>query len=53
VFGAALYHDMLNVSWQLFPNGGSHYDPRVSGLVAAAVAALIAVPALRRQRPVM
>ena len=48
VFGAALYHDMLNVSWQLFPNGGSHYDPRVSGLVIAAVAALVAVPALRR-----
>jgi membrane protease YdiL (CAAX protease family) len=49
VFGAALYHDMLNVSWQLFPNGGSHYDPRVSGLVIAAVAALVAAPALRRQ----
>lgn len=51
VFGAALYHDMLNVSWQLFPNGGSHYDPRVSGLVTAAVAAFMAVPALRRQPP--
>ena len=49
VFAAALYHDMLNVSWQLFPNEGSHYDPRVSGLVIAAVAALVAVPALRRQ----
>ena len=51
VFGAALYHDMLNVCWQLFPNGGSHYDPRVSGLVIAAVAAFIAAPALRERAP--
>jgi membrane protease YdiL (CAAX protease family) len=53
VFAAALYHDMLNVSWQLFPNGGSHYDPRVSAAVIAAVAAGVAVPALRRRPAVM
>jgi hypothetical protein len=49
VFGAALYHDMLNVSWQLFPSSGSHYDPQVSGVVTAVVAAVVAVPALRRR----
>jgi membrane protease YdiL (CAAX protease family) len=43
VFGAVLFHDMSNVSWQLFPTNGSHYDPRVSGLVLAVVAAIVTV----------
>ena len=43
VFAAALYHTMLNVSWQLFPNQGSHYDPRVSGVVVAIVATAVAM----------
>jgi uncharacterized protein len=34
VFGAALFHAMTNVSWQLFPNQGSHYDPRITGILA-------------------
>ena len=29
---------MANVSWQLFPNQGSHYDPQVTGLITALVA---------------
>ena len=33
LFGAALFHTMINVSWQLFPNQGSHYDPRIFGLI--------------------
>ncbi|NIM90139.1 MAG: CPBP family intramembrane metalloprotease [Candidatus Aminicenantes bacterium] len=33
VFAAALCHAMVNVSWQLFPNYGSHYDPRIIGLL--------------------
>ena len=48
VFAAAVYHAMSNVTWQLFPNGGSHYDPRVSGPLLAVVAALLARPAARR-----
>jgi membrane protease YdiL (CAAX protease family) len=40
VFAAALYHTMSNVSWQLFPNHGSHYDPRVTGPVIACMAAI-------------
>ena len=43
VFAAALYHAMLNVCWQLFPNRGSHYDSRVSGVVIALVATIVTV----------
>jgi hypothetical protein len=42
VFAAAMHHTMSNVTWQLFPNHGSHYDPRVSGAVFVSVAAIIA-----------
>lgn len=41
VFGAILFHAMTNVSWQLFPNDGSHYDPRITGLVATAIAVFV------------
>jgi membrane protease YdiL (CAAX protease family) len=34
LFGAGAFHAMINLSWQLFPNNGSHYDPRVFGLIA-------------------
>lgn len=43
VFAAALFHDTINLSWQLFPNNGSHYDPRISGLLMALVAVIIVV----------
>lgn len=38
VFGAALYHAMSNMCWQLYPERGSFFDPAVSGPVTAAVA---------------
>ncbi|WP_129645797.1 CPBP family intramembrane glutamic endopeptidase [Peristeroidobacter agariperforans] len=38
VFGVALFHSMTNVSWQMFPNHGSHYDPRIFGLILTVVA---------------
>lgn len=38
VFGAALLHAMTNVSWQMFPNHGSHYDPRINGIILVMVA---------------
>ena len=41
VLAAALFHASMNVAWQLFPDRGSHYDPRVSGPIMAAVAAVI------------
>ncbi|MGD2134375.1 MAG: hypothetical protein PVI23_16415 [Maricaulaceae bacterium] len=39
VFSAVLFHAMSNLAFFLFPNLGSHYDPRVTTpiLVAAAV----------------
>jgi uncharacterized protein len=43
VFAASLYHAMSNLCWQLFPNAGSHYDPRVTSPLIVAVAALVAV----------
>ena len=41
VFGAALFHAMTNVSWQLFPNHGSHYDPRITATVGAVIAVCV------------
>ena len=41
IFGAILFHAMTNLSWQLFPNNGSHYDPRITALIVTAVAALV------------
>jgi uncharacterized protein len=43
VFGATLFHAMTNVSWQLFPNNGSHYDPRVIGLLVTVLAVCVIV----------
>jgi membrane protease YdiL (CAAX protease family) len=43
VFGAALFHAMSNVSWQMFPNQGSHYDPRITGIILAIVAICVAI----------
>lgn len=43
VFGAALFHGMTNVSWQLFPNQGSHYDPRITGIILAIVAVCVTI----------
>lgn len=40
---AALFPAMINVTWQLFPINGSFYDPRVTGLIMAGVAALVVV----------
>lgn len=39
VFCAALFHAMSNVSFFLFPNGGSHYAPEVTFWVLAAASA--------------
>lgn len=41
VFAANLYHAADNVSWSLFPNVSSHYDPLVTGLINCALIAII------------
>ncbi len=43
VFVAVLFHAMINVTWQLFPINGSYYDPRVTGLISAAVAVIVVI----------
>jgi membrane protease YdiL (CAAX protease family) len=43
VFATALCHATLNVSAFLFPAYGSYYDPRITGLALAGVAATVAV----------
>ena len=43
VFAAILFHAMSNVSTFLFPNFGSHYDPRITGLIIAVVAVVVIV----------
>lgn len=50
VFGVAVFHAMSNVSWQMFPNQGSHYDPRVTGIIVASIAVLIVATSNRELR---
>lgn len=42
VFAAALFHMMINLTWQLFPVNGSYYDPAITGSITA-LAALIVI----------
>jgi membrane protease YdiL (CAAX protease family) len=41
VFGAALFHASFNTSWQMFPDRGSHYDPKITGLHFVVIAVLV------------
>jgi uncharacterized protein len=41
VFAAILVHTMDNVSWSLFPNYGSHYDPFVTSIITWLVAVIV------------
>jgi uncharacterized protein len=43
VFVAALFHTMINLTWQVFPINGSYYDPRVTGLITAIVAVVVVI----------
>jgi len=49
VFAAAVCHAMYNLSWQLFPNHGSHYDPRITGLIMTLAAVIVTVAGARRR----
>jgi len=46
VFAASVFHAMINLCWQLFPNNGSYYDPRVFSLITLCFAVFI--PTARR-----
>lgn len=41
VFAATVFHATINLSWQLSPVNGSYYDPRITGLMLAFVAAIV------------
>ncbi len=43
VFAIAVAHAMGNMSWQLFPNYGSHWDPRINGLIVVGVAVTVTI----------
>jgi membrane protease YdiL (CAAX protease family) len=43
LFAAILFHDMVNVSVYMFPNYGSHYDPFLTLLITAVMAAFVIV----------
>jgi len=43
VFATALFHMMINVTWQLFPINGSYYDPRITSSILALVSIIIIV----------
>ncbi len=53
VFGMALFHMMINETWQLFPLNGSYFDPRVTGLILAIVAVILVIiwmPQMQREQ---
>jgi membrane protease YdiL (CAAX protease family) len=41
VLPGILFHSMINVSWSLFPNYGSHYDPAITGSITVIIAVMI------------
>jgi membrane protease YdiL (CAAX protease family) len=43
VFVAVLFHAMTNVTYFLFPIDGSFYDPRVTGVIMAALALVVVI----------
>ncbi len=43
VFATAVCHTMVNVSWQLFPNNGSHYDPRITALLTLFAVVIVTI----------
>lgn len=42
LFAGIVFHDMNNLSFALFPNYGSHWDPAVAGVITAIVAVIVA-----------
>ena len=43
VFATTIFHAMTNLSWQLFPVHGSHYDPFVVGAITVTIAIVVYV----------
>lgn len=47
---AVIFHAMINLSWAVFPEQGSHYDPLVTLMILATLAAVI-VLVWKRSKP--
>ena len=43
LFATVLYHDMMNLCWQMFPIHGSYWDPRITSLIVTFVAVVVTV----------
>ena len=43
LFMAAIFHAMINLTWQLYPINGSYYDPRVTSLIITGVALVVII----------
>ena len=43
VFAAILFHAVRNLTWQFFPEYGSHWDPRIVGPITAFAAAIVTI----------
>jgi hypothetical protein len=41
VAAVALCHASSNLTWQMFPNQGSHFDPRIAAAITASVAVFV------------
>jgi hypothetical protein len=53
VLAAAIFHDMVNVTYSLFPVNGTYYNPAVTGVIEAVIAvAIIITQEMRRRYPV-
>jgi membrane protease YdiL (CAAX protease family) len=48
LFAVAQYHAMSNLCWQLYPVGGSFFDPRISGLITLGAVVVFALAMRRR-----
>ena len=50
VLGAAVFHAISNLCWQLFPVQGSWFDPRIHGLLMATVAVVAVLTSIRTSK---
>jgi membrane protease YdiL (CAAX protease family) len=50
LFLAVAFHAMINTSYKMFPNDGSHFNPSVTAVVLAIMSALIVVPSVIARR---
>jgi membrane protease YdiL (CAAX protease family) len=50
LFAVTLFHMTANVSWQIYPDRGSFFDPRIIGVLLAGVAIVLVLSGRRQVR---